>query len=137
MADLTQTPANVRIGSDSATKSTVQAGEAISAGMPVYYKSTDSKYYKADANAGVSESNAAGIALTNASINDYFEMQTAGDINLGATLTVGEIYIVSATAGAICPHGDLGSGHYACILGIAKSASLLTLDPQHIGIARA
>lgn len=136
MADLVQTAANVRPGTDS-VRSQVIAGETITAGQPVYLKSTDSKYYKADANAGVSESTVAGIALTNASANDQLVIQTGGEINLGATLTVGTIYVLSGTAGAIAPHGDLVTGWYCNILGIAISTSILDMGLQHSPVAHA
>jgi len=49
---------------------------------------------------------------------------TSGVINLGATLTVGEQYGVSAntnTAGHICPMSDLNAGKFISFLGIAQS----------------
>ena len=49
MAALSQTPANVTLGSD-AIVSTVVGGEAITQGMPVYRDSTTLKYLRADAN---------------------------------------------------------------------------------------
>jgi predicted transcriptional regulator len=135
MADITVTPANVHPYSG-ATRSMVQAGEAITPGQAVYLKSSDSKYYKADADAGISEGAAAGIAIGYAPAgDDYFLMQTAGDIDLGATLTVGEIYVVSGTAGGIAPCGDLAADDFTCILGIATAANKLALDIQQGNVA--
>jgi hypothetical protein len=54
-------------------------------------------------------------------------VQTAGNINLGATLTVGQIYVLSATAGGIAPVADLATGHYPSILGVATTASNLLM----------
>lgn len=137
MVDITVTAANVHPYSD-ATRQLVQAGEAITPGQPVYLKSSDSKYYKCDSNAGLEESGAAGIALGYApAADDYFTMQTAGDIDLGATLTVGEIYVVSGTAGGIAPCGDLTTGWYTTILGIATTAAKLQMDIHKGQIAHA
>lgn len=144
MANLTQTASSVGIGSSSTTATSiggfnsVQAGEAITQGMPVYLSSTDGKYYKADANASSSTAQARGIALTPASTNGYFIIHNAigAYINLGATLTVGTTYVVSATAGAICPIADLTTGDYPCILGTAYSSSLLLTAYSFAGVAK-
>lgn len=123
MADLTQTAANVRSGSNGAVE-LVQAGEAgITAGTPVYQKTADEKYYKADADAGSSESDVYGIALMNADADEYFVVQTEGDINVGATTVTGEVYVLSSTAGKIAPASDIASGWYPSILGTAKDTS--------------
>jgi hypothetical protein len=48
-------------------------------------------------------------------------------INLGATLVVGEVYVVSATLGAIAPIGDLVSTNFVTPLGTAISTSVLVI----------
>lgn len=117
MADLSQTPANVRAGTGAVTE-LATAGEAFDAGTPVYFKSTDGKYYKADAN-DANAYNVAGIALTGSSAaNGLFVLQTAGVCCLGATISLGLIYVVSATVGKIAPSGDLTSGWYPAIIGV-------------------
>ena len=121
MADLTQTPANVETASGAAI-STVQAGEAFDAGTPVYQLASDGKYYKADANDALKYV-AVGIAISGASSDGYFVLQRGGDINIGATTVKGEIYILSNTAGAIAPHGDLATGWYPVILCIATDTA--------------
>lgn len=120
MADLTQTAANVRCGSDSLV-SVVQAGEAISAGQPVY-KSTDGKYYLADANDST-KTNCSAIALTNASTDDYVVVQTGGTMNIGATTVAGQLYVLSGNVGKIAPASDLTTGWYPVTLGAATDAT--------------
>lgn len=134
MADLTQTAADVRTASNAVTE-LVQAGEAITAGQPLYQKSSDEKYYKADADAGQTEAGATVIALMNADQDGYLIVQSEGDVNVGATTVKGEVYVVSNTAGNIAPASDLASGWYPTVIGTAKdTAGVIELD-FHIGSA--
>jgi hypothetical protein len=70
-------------------------------------------------------------------VDGYFIMATSGPIDLGATLTVGETYYVSDTAGAIMPSADVSSGEYVTALGVATAADTINLDINASGIARA
>jgi hypothetical protein len=137
MAALSQTPANVGIGSSGTSVRKVQAGEAITQGMPVYLN-TDSKHYRADSNASAVTAKAVGIAITPASTDGWFVIADApgGLVNLGATLVVGETYVVGATSGQVNPIGDLASGHFPCLLGTAVSTSLIQTLFSFTGIAR-
>lgn len=135
MADLTITAANVVAGSN-ATKESGIAGETITAGQAVYKSSTTGKYMKADSNSGTAEARQArGIALNGAAADQPLAIQKAGDITIGATLTAGVAYYLSDTAGGICPVADVGSGEYVCLLGLAKSTSVLALSIQFPGVA--
>lgn len=125
MADITQTPANVKSGINAIT-SLVRAGEAITQGQPVYLSTTDGKYYRADANDSA-KYNATAIALTPAATDEYFLIQTAGQMNLGATLTTGSVYVVSANVGAIAPVADIATGWYPSILAISISTTVVIL----------
>ncbi len=142
MAAITTTAANVAVGASSTKTRTVQAGEAITQGQPVYLN-TDGKYYRADNNLSAAAAKAVGIAITPAATNGYFVMSVPSDtngtslVNLGATLVVGETYCVGATAGQIVPIGDLASGNYVCILGVAYSTSLLDHQIIYSGVAKA
>lgn len=138
MANLSQTAANVAVGSLATRTRVVQAGEAITQGQPVYLNTATAKYLRTDANASATAAEAKGIALTPASTDGFFVMQegAGGYVNLGATLTVGETYTVSATAGAICPIGDLTTGDYPCILGIARTTALIQTVYAFTGIAK-
>jgi len=136
MADLSITASNVGIGSTGVI-SIVQVGETVTAGQPAYKKSTDGLYYKADANASSATAAALGVFLTGASTNGYAVLCTAGSYLAGATLTVGETYVVSATAGGIAPLADVTTGWYVTILGVASSTSTLVLDIVRSGTARA
>ena len=134
MADLTQTAANVR--QTATTKVTqVTAGETISPGMPLYKLAADGEYYKAIDTSAVAAACVA-ISLGYADDGDPVSVATGGSIDLGATLTIGETYYVSA-AGAIQPCADVGSGDFVTVLGIATTAALFAMNIQASGVARA
>jgi len=133
MANLTQTPGSVLLVSGSVEHGT--SGASITAGMPVYKDASDSNKIKiADANDTAAKAAAVGIALNGASAGQPVAYQTAGVINLGATLTVGTIYCVSDTAGSIMPHGDLSAGEYVSVLGTAITAANLQLKISNSGV---
>jgi hypothetical protein len=135
MADLVQTAANVQAGTG-AKKRTGIAGGTITAGMAVYLDDADDKY-KAQF-AGSDQEFPAGIALNNAANGQPLAIQYDGEINLGATLILGEVYCTSpAVAGKIAPVADLvaGNGNYIHILGMAKDASTLAVNLFSVGVA--
>lgn len=136
MANLTRTAANVRLMS-AGPISPGTSGEAITQGDPLYFD-TAGKLKKCQADGTAAEADCKAIALSAASAADmdvaYFA--PGADIDLGATLTVGETYVVSATAGAICPVGDLVSGDYVTILGIATAANKLPFRPRASGVEK-
>lgn len=140
MADLTQTAANVAVG-DLTGVQLVTAGEAITQGMPVYRKSLDGYYYQTDADAA-DTADVAGIAVTPAGASaDKFVLATnrsrgTADVNLGATLTQGETYVVSSNKGKIAPISDLTTGDYVSYIGVASSTSILKLKTNATGVAK-
>lgn len=135
MADITITPANVIAGSTASIASGT-AGETIAAGQAVYLSSTTKKWMLADSNSATSEARQAkGIALNGASLNQPVAVQTSGDITVGATLTAGTAYYLSDTPGGICPIADVGAGEFVCLLGLAKSATVLAIGIQFPGVS--
>lgn len=131
MADLTITAANVGLtDSSTVTYQLVTYGETITQGQPLYLNTSDNEYYKADANASSTTAAAAGIALTPGGNGEKGIIVTSGYMDLGATMTVGQTYCVSATAGGIAPISDLTTGDYPCILGIAETAGKIKLNIQ-------
>lgn len=137
MADLSITAANVVAGSG-AKKTTGIAGATITAGQPVYLDTADSKYKLADCDSATAAVRSpAGIALHAASANQPLTIHRSGPLTIGATVTAGVAYYLSATPGGICPVADLASGDYPVILGIATSASVIDIDIQEAGVALA
>ena len=134
MADLTITAANV-VASANAVRESGTAGATITAGQLVYLDTTDMRYKLADNNGAAALRVPNGIALNGAANNQPLVIQKAGDITIGATMTAGVAYYLSDTPGGICPVADLASGEYPCIIGIAKSASLMDVGIHPSGVA--
>lgn len=135
MADLTITAASVVPGSDASIQSGY-ASEAITAGKAVYKASATGKWGLADSNSATAEvRQATGIALNGASANQPISVQTAGAITIGATLTAGVEYYLSDTAGGICPVADVGSGEYVCLIGLATSTTVLSLNFKYSAVS--
>lgn len=131
MADLTQNPAAVTIGSLTTPTLPVTYGEAVDQGDAVY-RNTDGRWYRCDANDGAAKAAAGGIALlpgTAAGAPGLIARpgQTPGQslVNLGGTLVVGQVYCISTNLGGIRPVTDAGAGEYLTTLGQAATASLL------------
>lgn len=122
---ITVDPATVAISSANAVVKTVQAGEAISHGQPVYL--SGGKYYLADANASEASAAAVGVSLGSAATDGYFALIESGLYDSGATVTKGTVYVVAAVAGDIVPASDLATGDWITVLGIAVDASNISL----------
>jgi hypothetical protein len=135
MADLTITAANVKLKNTGPYSAGV-AGESIAQGEPVYIAS--SLAYRTDNNDGASKAVAVGIALMPAATGQTFLYAKNGaEIDVGATLTTAETYIVSANVGKIAPIADLATTNYLTILGVAKSSSTLLVNIVASGVQKA
>ena len=137
MADLSITAASVAPGTG-ATVSDGIAGATVTQGQVIYQDSTAANVWKlADTNASAAAAAAIGIALNGASSGQHLRIQTGGEITIGATVAVGRVYVLSATAGGICPSADLAAGHFTQILGIGKTTAIISLKLFTAGIAYA
>ncbi len=135
MAAISITAGQVLMGTG-ATSRAGTAGEAITAGMPVY-RAANTRYMKAIANAA-NTSSVAGISLNGASGGQPIDICTSGALGIGGTVAVGESYYLSdATAGQIIPVGDLGSGDFPVFLGIANTSSNININIIEGGVAKA
>ena len=113
----------------------VTYAETVSAGQPLYLNSSG-KYALADANNSATTAEASAIAVTPGVLDGYGVVAIRGNIILvGATLTGGEAYIVSTTAGGIKPESDAKTtGDYITDLGRASSSTQLDLNFKATGI---
>jgi hypothetical protein len=138
LADLSITAASVKLKSNVKPPIIVQVGESVAQGQPGYSKTTDAgKYWRADADTS-GEAAAAGVFMTAAATNGYAMFAPPGCvIDLGATLVVGQIYVVSVNAGGSAPYSDLASGDFVTIVGIASAADSIELVMKATGVAKA
>lgn len=139
MADLSITAASVLAGTGATTRRG-QAGETITAGQAVYLDTGDSQWKLADSDSATAAvrgegSAGLGIALNGASDGQPITVLTEGPITIGATLTAGVAYYLSDAPGGICPVGDLATGDYPAVIGIATSTTVLNVDPNASGVA--
>jgi len=135
MADLSITAANVVATAGEVTTRNVTAGATVTAGQTVYLDSSDSNHAKlADANDTAAKADVTGIALNGAADGQPLQIATGGELDLGATLTVGKIYVQSTTAGGIAPVDDLASSSYVTVIGVADAADNILLIMKTSGV---
>jgi hypothetical protein len=136
MADLSRTAANVKPMS-AGPVSMGKSGGALSQADPAYFD-TSGKLLRCQSDGTAAEANCRAMILTPATAadQDVVYMLAGGDIDVGATLAVGETYSVSRTAGAIAPIGDLLSSDYSTILGTATATNKLAFRPIVSGVEK-
>lgn len=133
MADLVITAANVVKTSGVSVEGT--AGATITAGTPIRIDASDSNELKeSDCTTSATTAGVDGIALNNASDGQPLTyLKSGGVMNLGATLAVGKIYVLS-TSGGIAPVDDLTTADYTTVLGVATTTALITLAITASGV---
>ena len=131
-ADISITAANVLgFGTD---METLPAGGTITAGQPVRKNSSNQVLAASDD----SSANAAvyGIALNGGGTGQPIQVQKSGVVNLGATLSVGKVYVLS-TSGGIAPIDDIASGEFITVICVATTTALCKLSINASGVAAA
>lgn len=129
MADISVTAANVVKGTGNPSHTTGVAGATITAGQALYADGNDGNKLKpADNDVSSATSTVVGIALNGAAANQLVSYMAAGNIVIGGTVAVGSTYVLSSTAGGICPVADLNTGDWLCHLGYGLSTTVLFLD---------
>ena len=139
MADVTQVPADVgNFGSDNAKLRVVQVGESgIVAGDFLYIDSADSNKRKRSNSGTAAEAAVVEMALSTADDDGYLPVLVLEDdltVDVGASLTDGVDYVVSANDGHIAPKADWGTGVYMTILGAGNSDGDLVCAVNATGI---
>ena len=135
MADLSITAGNV-VPDDGYSFVDGIAGETVTAGVGVYLKASDTRYWKAHCETSSATAVLAGIALNGAAAGQPVRIQTGGTITIGATVGVGTVYLLS-TAGLFMPHGDIATSDYISPLGVATTAAKIKLGILVSGVQKA
>lgn len=141
MADISITAANVLAGANAKTAYGI-AGATITAGQTLYADPSDSQKLKlADCDSSATTAACVGIALHGAAsgqpikyVYEDDDFTPGGTLSLSAAADDG-IYVLSGTAGGIAPVGDIASGDYAVVIGVAKSATKMNLKIVRGGAA--
>lgn len=131
MADLSITAADV-IGTG--VKETLTAGGTVTRGLAVRKNTSGQIVAASDDSAANAE--VYGIALNDAASGQPVEVQKSGPIDLGATLAIGKVYVLS-TAGAIAPVDDIAGGEFVTVIGVASAADNLVMGITKSGVAAA
>ena len=113
------------------------AGETILAGQVI--ADTSGLITLASSNSVPEAANVAGIALHSSNVNQHVSYVSEGQINVGAsTFTQGDIVVLSPTTyGGLAPSSDLATGNTPAFIGIANSASVLTVKIYNSGVVKA
>lgn len=128
MAALSITPANVGLYDSTTENERVNAGESVTQGQVVYFKTADGEYYLADANgAGDEDEFARGLVISPGGDGVPIIIATGGEVNIGATVSVGVAYYVGNTPGSIVPYSDLTSGSKVTLVGVGSASGRLRL----------
>lgn len=138
MADLGPTAANVVKQSGTQT-ATGTYGETVTAGQAIYKKASDGLLYKAQCDGTTAEAAVVGIALNSGSANQPASYATSGLLTLGAVTAgaAGVAVALSATAGGICPDGDIASTNYYTAIGVLTSATVIQIALNVTGVQHA
>lgn len=123
MADLTITATSVVW--TSGPKEFGVAGATITAGQAVYIDTANNNVLKLAQSDGTTlESTVAGIALNGGATSQPISYAPTGSvINIGATTAKTTTYVLSATAGGVCPQADLVSTNKIVRLGHATDTA--------------
>lgn len=138
MSDLTIVAANVVAGAGASIHNGI-ALSTIVAGQSVYRDPVTLQFAPALANSGTAAIRTPyGIALNSAAANQPVSVLAGGKYNPGATVVPGQIYVLSgANAGGIAPVGDLATGWYTTIIGIADATNDIVVGILSGGVAHA
>lgn len=123
-ADLTITSTSVVPGANAVIREAI-AGAAITAGKIVYKSATDGKLYLADCDSAThAVRDAVGLAIsTGATGSRVHYVIEDDDLTIGATVSNGAVYVLSATAGGIAPLADATTGWYPTVVAVGKSST--------------
>jgi hypothetical protein len=134
--DLTITVGNMVPVAGSNVETQFLAGATITRGQSVYLDAATSTWKLADVDLSASAAGltAIGISLSDVVATQPMIVQKEGDLAFGAILTVGKVYVVSATAGGICPIADITTNGRITVLGIATTTSNLKIKTWVTGV---
>lgn len=118
-------PGNTGKSSDIVLK--VTSGEALTTNDAVYISTADGKAYKCDAD-DLTKMDFAGFVVEGVAINNDVYIKVNGIMDGFSSLTTGDTYFVSGTAGAVTNTSPAN----VTVVGIARSATIIEIRKQTI-----
>ncbi len=140
MATVTITAANVIPTVGQHSDENVYVGEAVSAGDILYFKASDSLYWKAVNTSLEPSGNGNGknnlrMALSSCGAGQKVSVAKPGSrIAVGSVVTEGRHYVLSSTAGRMCNEADLTSTQFSTYIGYAINGTTFYFDPYSTGV---
>ena len=126
MGDIAVTAGDVSPGTDAGLDVTGTAGAALTAGQVVYYSASADEYLVADTETSSTTADADGVVVCTAADTQKCVVQKTGQIDIGGTVVVGTVYVLSVT-GKIAPADDLATGDWVTVIGIGVTATDIKL----------
>lgn len=134
MAAITVTVASVVKGTGAVTGAGI-AGETITAGCPLYLKSSDSRYWLADANVSAETSTVVGISLHASLAGQPIVFITSGLVTIGSgAMVAASTHYLHTNPGAISDGHVTG---YTSILGVSSTTDILYVSIFNSGYQHA
>jgi len=132
-SDLSITAANVTPSANAITRQAT-AGVGIAAGKLVYKSRSDFKLYLAQGNGSTADiRDCVGVAVVSSSAGTtctYVIEDPA--LVIGATVSNGTVYVLSATAGGIAPLADATTGWFPTVVAVGTSSSTVAFRARGI-----
>lgn len=136
MADLSVTPAQV-IPSANVSAQRATAGATIVAG-DIVYKDSNGRLQLSDADGATVAQAVTGMAVCGGAAGQPVSYVTEDDdITIGDNCVEGEIYVLSGTAGKMCPAADLAANDKSIFLGAGKAGGKMNFRPVAGGTVQA
>lgn len=111
------------------------AGGAITAGEGVALNATDGLAYINDASDADIDF-ITGIALNDATAGQPVDVQQGGYVTVSAVGAIGDVVVMSQTAGGLASHADLVATNDVAILGYFTTTSLIKIAISNLEVQR-
>lgn len=131
MADLSITAANVR--APSGVGVTVKLATVNMEPMTAVYAVNATHVDLANStNSTVAQ--CAGVTVTRSYAGQPVGFVGSGTIVAGATINVGQVYVLSPNAGLVCNEADLVTNNYLTVIGYGNNSSTIQLEIKPTGL---
>lgn len=121
--------ANAKLSPEVAGETPMAAGQSV-------FRDTDGRVKLAQASNAAKKDALGVLSSAVTAIGQPVMVQTDGEMTGASGLTKGEVYVLSATAGSVCPVGDLVSTNHVVFMAVALSTTSFFLRPVISGAVK-